>query len=70
MKQIMHRESTADTSHSLGLKALAALPISHYCLEERDEAFGVLAGLHGADLMLKGANGLSGNEEPVRESVT
>ena len=54
---------------SLGLEALTAFPIAHDRLEEREEAVGVFAGLHGADLVLKGAKGVLVNDEIGRENT-
>jgi len=51
----MGRGSAAGKFRSLVLEALTTFPIPHDCLEERAEAFGVLAGFHGTDLVLKGA---------------
>ena len=66
---MMRQGSAADTVRSLGLEALTTFPIPHDCLEERGEAFGVLAGLHGTDLVLKGAETLLENNKMGRERV-
>jgi len=51
MRWVMRWGSAADRFHSLVLEALATFPIPHDCFEEREEAFRVLAGLHGTNLV-------------------
>jgi len=65
----MRRGSAAGGFRSLSLEALTTFPIPHDCLEEREEAFGVLAGLHGTDLVLKRAEALLENNKMGRERV-
>ena len=64
----MRRGSAADRFRSLCLEALTTFPIPHDCLEEREEAFGVLAGLHGTDLVLKGAKAPLENDKMGRKA--
>ena len=49
------RRSTTGRLRSLGLEALTTFPVTHDCLEEREEALRILAGFHGADLVLEEA---------------
>lgn len=65
----MRRGSAADRFRSVVLETLTTFPIPHDCLKERAEAFGVLAGFHGTDLVLKGAKALLENGSLGGESM-
>ena len=53
MERTTRWRSTTGRFRSLGLETLTTFPVTHDCLEEREEALRILAGFHGAYLVLK-----------------